>query len=430
MVTTIPPGIEPTQTLFAITERYPATLAVLIENGFPKLRDPTKRAKQGKALTLAAAAQLRGIDVAMLQGKLAAAITDDVGEQDATLAEGNAGVTLFPKGDLRVSGLLPCPVRIPILEAISALGRELEAEDGTRLGHSLAAASVGADGLLAQIAGVDDVAELPDVFVSAGFESFFDRRALARFKDAGAFIDVGPAEVNADFADLPVKDPDGHFTMIAVVPAVFVVNHTVLGDLPAPRSFEALLEPRYTDKVALPVGDFDLFNALLLDLRERYGDDAVEALAGNMVAALHPSQTVGRFAGRQPARPAVSVVPWFFSRMTLGTKHMEMVWPEDGAVLSPIFALVRADGHRHARRAGEIFASKAIGEVLAHKGLFPSLHPEVDNRLPEGARFSWLGWEYVHKHDIGALIPQVRDRFEAKVAACAAESSEASGEEA
>jgi putative spermidine/putrescine transport system substrate-binding protein len=417
---TTPPGIEPTQTLFAITERYPATLPVLIESGFSKLKDPDKRAKQGKALTLAAAAQLKGLDLEALQSKLTTAIKDDVSSKDATLAEGNAGVTLFPSGDLRVSGLLPCPVRIPILETITKLAAELEAEDGTKLGHSLAAASVGADGLLAEIAEVDDAAKLPDVFVSAGFESFFDRRALARFKDAGAFVDVAPEGVNADFQSLPVRDPDGHFTMIAVVPAVFVVNHTVLGDVPAPRSFEELLEPRYAGKVALPVGDFDLFNALLLDLRERFGESAVEALAGNMVAALHPSQTVGRFAGRQAARPGVSVVPWFFSRMTLGTKHMEMVWPKDGAVLSPIFALVRAEGHRHARRVGELFASKAVGEVLAHKGLFPSLHPEVDNRLPEGAGFSWLGWEYVREHDIGTLIPEVRGRFDAKVAACAA----------
>ncbi|MCK5798207.1 MAG: ABC transporter substrate-binding protein, partial [Deltaproteobacteria bacterium] len=428
MATNAPrPGLEPTQTLFDITERYPATLAVLVESGFPKLKDAKMRARQGKALTLAAAAKLKGLDLEKLTAKLSQAVQDDLNAQDATLADGNAGVTLTPPGDLRVAGLLPCPVRIPILDAVTHLADDLEALDGTRLGQSLAAASVGSDGLLAQIAAVDDVTGLPDVFVSAGFESFFDHRALARFKDADAFVDVAPEGINADFEGLPLRDPDGHFTMIGVVPAVFVVNHTVLGDIPAPRSFEELLEPRYAGKVALPVGDFDLFNALLLDLRERFGEDAIDALAGNMVAALQPSQTVGRFAGRQPARPGVSVIPWFFSRMTLGTKHMETVWPADGAVLSPIFALVRKDGHRHARRVGELFASKAVGEILAHKGLFPSLHPDVDNRLPPGATFSWLGWDYVHTHDIGALIPEVRGRFDAHVAACAAAAVKAEG---
>jgi hypothetical protein len=36
--------------------------------------------------------------------------------------------------------------------------------------------------------------------------------------------------------------------------------------------------------------------------------------------------------------------------------------------------------------------------------LFPSITPEVDNRIPEENRFMWLGWDYIYKHDIGELI--------------------------
>lgn len=398
-------------TLFELTEKHPQTLALLIEIGFSKMRDDKKREQFGKALTLEAAAKLKSIELSELLNKIDAVIEKEA-PKDATLKSGNNAIELSPEGDLRLAGLLPCPVRIPILEAVDQLAEELKQHDGTSVGHSLAAASVGADGLLAQIEKIDDPKDLPDVFISAGFESFFDQKALKRFKDAGVFEDCAPKGINADFAHLDIKDPDGHFTMIGVVPAVFVVNHTILGDEEAPRSFEALLDPRYQNKVALPVGDFDLFNALLLYLVEHYGMDSIDRLASNMIAALHPSQTVGRFAGKQQARPAVSVVPYFFSRMTMGTKHMEVVWPEDGAVISPIFALVKKDGHPHAKRFGELFASKAIGEILAHKGLFPALHPKVDNRLPKEASFGWLGWDYVKKHDIGAMIPELRQRFD------------------
>lgn len=405
-------GLEPSATLYEITERYPATLPVLIESGFAKLADPELRARQGKALTLAAAAKLKRLSIEALTKRLDEAVRGDLQRQDPTLARESRELTLDPPGDLRLSGLLPCPVRLPILEAVEGLAQTLRQEDGTELGSSLAAAAVGADDLLAQLANIEDETQLPDVFVSAGFETFFDHRTLERFKDVGVFTDVAPAGVQKSFGDLPLRDPDGHFTLIAVVPAVFVINHTVLGGADAPRSFEELLEPRFAQKVALPVGDFDLFNALLLQLQERYGAGAVDALATNMIAALHPSQTVGRFAGKQQARPAISVVPWFFSRMTFGTKHMETVWPADGAILSPIFALVRKNGHRHARRVGELFASKAIGEVLAHKGLFPALHPEVDNRLPPEASFQWLGWDFIREHDLGTLLPEVRGRFD------------------
>ena len=133
-----------------------------------------------------------------------------------------------------------------------------------------------------------------------------------------------------------------------------------------------------------------------------------------MATALHPSQTVGRFARKQ-AQPAVSVVPYFFSRMTMGAKGMEFVWPEDGAMISPVFLLLKRNAHPQARRVAELLASKQVGEILAHKGNFPSRPPEVDNRLPEGAGFDWLGWSYVRDNDLGAMIPELRASFDAAV---------------
>ncbi len=408
--------IEPSATLLEITERYPSTIQVFVEAGFAKMRDPEKRRTQGKALTLEAAAKLRKLDLESLIGRLArAAKTDVEQQQDLTLTQPTDGVTLRPEGDVRLAGLLPCPVRLPILEAVGQLASELEAS-GTKLGWSLAAASVGADSLNDQIAAIEDEADLPDVFVSAGFESFFDHRNLGRFGERGTFVDVAPAGQNPSFGDLQLRDPEGRFTMIAVVPAVFIVNDEFLGGAPAPRTWEDLLDERLADRIALPVGDFDLFNALLIYLHRRFGSAGVEGLARNMLTSLHPSQAVGRFARKQ-AQPGVSVVPYFFSRMTMGAKGMSFVWPEDGAVISPVFLLLRRNAHPDARRVADLLASKQVGEILAHKGNFPSLHPDVDNRLPEGATFDWLGWSYVRDNDLGAMIPELRASFDALVRA-------------
>ncbi|OPY75846.1 MAG: hypothetical protein A4E65_03389 [Syntrophorhabdus sp. PtaU1.Bin153] len=34
---------------------------------------------------------------------------------------------------------------------------------------------------------------------------------------------------------------------------------------------------------------------------------------------------------------------------------------------------------------------------------FPVLNPRVENRLPEGASFKWLGWDYIKSHDPAEL---------------------------
>lgn len=399
-------SIQPQMTVFEITERYPSTIGVFVKNGFPRMRDADKRRVQGKALTVRSAALLRRLDQAELIRKLQEAAQEDQQQEDVTLAQ-TGDLSLLPEGDIRISGLLPCPVRLPILEAVSDLASRLQAEQGQTLGWSLAAASVGVDGLNKQLAQVEGEEDLPEVFISAGFESFFDRRNFRRFKDQGVFVDTAPPGQNACFGDLPLRDPDGHFTMVGMVPAVFLVNGNFLGDDPEPRTWEDVLHPRFEGRIALPVGDFDLFNGLLFTIYKRFGERGVRALARNMLVSMHPSQTVGRFSGKQQQQPTISIIPYFFSRMTLNSEVIKTVWPEDGAVICPIFMLVKQSSRDRAEPVARLFLSKEVGEILAHKGLFPVLNPEVDNRLPRGTRWQWLGWDFIREHDLGELIPRL-----------------------
>lgn len=403
-------SIEPEMTIFEVTERYPQTIQVFVDAGFPKVQDPDKRRVMGKSLTIQSAAKLRKLDQHELINRLTEAVQTDATQQDVTLAE-SSEMTLLPQGDLRLSGLLPCPVRIPILEAVQELARQMKQESGLELGWSLGAASVGADQLNKAIAQVDSEADLPEIFVSAGFESFFDQRNLRRFSDQGVFVDMAPEGINHCFWGLSLRDPADHFTMLAVVPAVFLINESLLEGDAAPRTWEELLHPRFEGRISLPVGDFDLFNGILLNLHKRFGEEGVRALSRNMLTSLHPSQTVGRFSSRQPQQPAISIIPYFFSKMTLKSKVIHTLWPEDGAIICPIFMLVRRSALSQARPVAELFLSKAVGEILAHRGLFPVLDPRVDNRLPAGAPFIWLGWDYIQQHDLGQLIPQLNELF-------------------
>jgi ABC-type Fe3+ transport system substrate-binding protein len=200
--------------------------------------------------------------------------------------------------------------------------------------------------------------------------------------------------------------------MLGVVPAVFLVDHHQLGDAEqAPRSWRDLLTDRFAGRIALPVGDFDLFNGILLTLWKHFGDDAITALGRSLKQSLHPSQTTGRFAPGKGRGPAVSVIPYFFSRMAELNPAAEIVWPREGAIISPIFMLVRKTAPAAALRIADFFNSRQVGEILAHKGLFPSCHPEVENRVPDGARFLWFGWDQIRAHDLGELIPRLGAAF-------------------
>ena len=90
---------------------------------------------------------------------------------------------------------------------------------------------------------------------------------------------------------------------------------------------------------------------------------------------------------------------------------MTAVWPEDGAIISPLFMLAKADRLDKLQEIIDFFASKETGEILSHQGLFPSTHPEVDNRLSENNTFSWLGWDYIYSIDIAETIQTCENLF-------------------
>ncbi len=408
-----PVVITPEMTLFEVTERYPETIPVFVENGFAHVGDPAKRESHGRMVTLAQAMRMKGKDLGAFRELLVAAVEQARRTDDITLEVVDDESRIFPAaGDIRVAGLLPCPVRIPLLEAFAGVRERVEREHGVKVGYRLAAASIGMDAVereMARLRGEDD---LPHLFLSAGFEAFFDRRNLARFADA--FVDRSWPEVNAAFAGLGLKDPSGRFAMIGVVPAVFLVDRQQLADgEPVPRTWRELLEPRFTRRVSLPVGDFDLFNGILLTLYREFGEEGVAAMSRNLLKSLHPSQAAGRFKASRGEVPAVSVVPYFFTRMAAVNPQVEVVWPGDGAIISPIFMLQRRDAPAGTDELARFFLSREVGEILAHRGLFPSCHPEVENPLPDGATWRWLGWDFVAGHDLGELIPRLQEIFHA-----------------
>ncbi len=405
--------IAPEMTLFDITESHPETIDVFVANGYEHVGDESKRTAQGKLVSLSQAVKAKGKDLGAFVKLLENAVKENRAEEDITLKTVEDESKVFPsEGDIRVAGLLPCPVRLPLLEAFDKVAAEVTQETGLSVGVRLAAASVGADVLEEGMNAIADESDLPDLFLSAGFEAFFDRRNMARFKDKGVFTDRSWDRLNPLFKSHDLKDPDGHYAMLAVVPAVFLVDKTQLEEGESvPRTWKEILGPRFQRKIAMPVGDFDLFNGILLTIWKYYGDEGVEAIGRNLLEGMHPSQTAGRFAPKGGKGPMVSVIPYFFSKMAQFNPDAEIVWPEDGAVISPIFMLLKNSSPAGAARIADFFASKEVGEILAHRGLFPSCHPEVENKVPESAPFMWLGWDFIRDNDLGQLIPQVNDIF-------------------
>ena len=400
---------EENDTLYDIVEKFPQTIPVFTSNGFSQMGDEEKRKQFAKSISLEMALMLKQLDVKIFSNLLIEAIEQENKNTDATLA---ANKKSDSENTLNVVGLLPCPVRIPLLERFNNFTKEFTAEYKTEINHELKAASMGLDWVENNIKGIENADELPDLFISAGFDMFFDEEMIGKFKRAEVFEDTTKIkEFNSLFAEIDLKDPKGHYALISVVPAVFLINTTELGDIPVPRSWEDLMKPEFEKRVSLPVGDFDLFNGILLNIHKKYGDEGVKKLGRSLLESLHPSQMV-KSEKKKTNRPIVTIMPYFFTKMVKEGSKMQAVWPADGAIVSPIFMLSKKDKKEKLQPVIDFFASKEVGEILAHGGLFPSVHPEVENRIPKENKFMWLGWDYIYSNDISKLIKHCEKVFE------------------
>ena len=386
-----------------ILNRYPETVEFFVNKGFDKLKNEKDRDVIGK-LSLNLILKTKGISIEGFSQML-----DDFIE----LARNSADITLNQKTKrtkgVKVVGLLPCPVRVPLLEQFDAFVEKNE----TDIEYDLMAASHGLEWLKGTVRNVEDYNELADIYLSAGFDLFFDEKLMGKFKKAGVFKSgVKYDKFNSDFENdyMSLKDPSGDYSILAVVPAVFLVNKNELNGREVPKTWADLLKPEFEKSVSLPVSDFDLFNAILLNIYKLYGDEGVKKLGKSLIQSLHPAQMV-KSDRLTVNRPTVTIMPYFFTRMTKEGGTMIPVWPEDGAIISPVFMLTKAEKLKEMESLIDFLSSKAVGEILSHKGFFPSVNPEVENLTPRDKKYLWIGWDYIYNNNLQEQMHHCEDLF-------------------
>lgn len=390
---------EATDRIETILNKYPESIEFFASKGFENLKLEDGRKLLGR-LNLDIVLKTKNISIDGFSQML-----DDFIE----LSRNSADITLNKKTKrtkgVKVVGLLPCPVRVPLLEQFDAFVENSEYD----IEYDLKAASHGLEWLKGVVREETDYNKLADVYLSAGFDLFFDENLMGKFKKANVFKDgVKYSEYNHEFKDL--RDPSGDYSILAVVPAVFLVNSKELNGREIPKTWGDLLKPEFEKSVSLPVSDFDLFNAILLNIYQMYGEDGVKKLGKSLIQNLHPAQMV-KSDRMEINRPTVTIMPYFFTRMTKEGGTMIPVWPEDGAIISPVFMLTKREKIEQIQDMIDFLASKEVGEILSHKGFFPSVNPEVVNGTPHGKKYKWLGWDYIYNNNLQEQISYCEDLF-------------------
>lgn len=390
--------IKKTMNIKEIITKYPETKAVFENQGIQGLEDE-KVLQLLASYPLSHILELKKVDEAAFLSRLEESIKSNRETSDITMKKVEK-----KENGLSLLGLLPCPVRIPLLESFTSF---LKTHPDLQINYELKAASSGLDWLKKDVIEADHVDKLADMFLSAGFDLFFDNKWMGKWKTEGIFEDfTGIQHYNRDFENenISLKDPKGDYSMIGVVPAIFLVNKAALGDRKVPSSWKDILSEEFENSISLPIADFDLFNSILVHIYKLYGKEGVETLGKSLLSNMHPAQMV------DAKEPAITIMPFFFSKMIKENGPMQVVWPEEGAIISPIFMLTKKNRKEELQEVVDFMSGKEVGDIIAKQGLFPSVHPEVENPTA-GKPFVWVGWDFIYSHDMGSLLQECESWF-------------------
>jgi len=362
-------------TLYEIIKKYPEALDFFIANGFEQLKNKQMLEVMGKNIKLRMALMSKKINQELFVEKLEMFLKKDA-DIDVSLDESKAD----ENSDLIIEGVLPCPIRIPLLEGIKDWVNEQNEKNDYSISYNLKSANLGLDWVVEKVkTGNPD--KVSDVLLSAGFELFFDKNLMGQYMENRIF-ETYIEDMNSDFCNenIDLRDPKKRYAIMGVVPAIFLVNKTSLGDRKMPETWSDLLSEEFEDSVALPMADLDLFNALLANLYKDFGMDGIHKLARSYKKSLHPAQMV-KARTRTPEAPAVSIIPYFFSQMVNGTGDLEVVWPKDGALLSPIFMITKKSKADKIKIWKNIKISNGLDGILSIATILEKLFVNVKRNL-------------------------------------------------
>jgi ABC-type Fe3+ transport system substrate-binding protein len=380
---------------------YPQTLPVFQGFGFHDFDNPQVREKLGPFVKLRTLLKFKQIDTETFLSRCQAAV-DSPTESAATSAADIRGAqpTLL--------ALLPCGLKVSLNNALQSFAEKL-ARNETPLAY-LAEGNVNHElSYYPYIDAVESIDELPDLILSSDINAFYHHRFLERFVAPGHFVSVNGA-MTPQMAEIGLADPRGHFTLFCANALVVVHVKDVRPELPPPLSWGDLLEPRYRKSIVMRGQDSFFCSGVLVPFFRLFGREAIPRLAANVCGGLHPSQMVKMIDARVDGCPPLFIMPWFFANKIKARERIEILFPQEGALISPVQLLVKKSKRAELSHVVDFLMSRSLHQHCSDN-FFPSPHPEVAANLPEGKRLFWIGWDFIYGNDLGQVKKDVGAAF-------------------
>ncbi len=248
-----------------------------------------------------------------------------------------------------------------------------------------------------------NIDSLPDILITSDINSLHHKRFLDRFLNEENFEVIG-AEINESYTEAGYSHPGGLFTMLPANVLVIVADIRKFNNAPLPRTWSDLLSPRLERSLIIR-GDKDFFcNAVFFPYVRDYGFESLSHLARNTAAGLHPSQMVKMINSDNTDGITAFVMPYSFYKNVRKRENFRLIWPEDGAIVSPVQMLVKKGAYSRHKDLIDFIISNEMKDML----LSLSFPTQESGKIPP---LNWLGWDNIYSMDTKECKALMQEKF-------------------
>ena len=284
-------------------------------------------------------------------------------------------------GSLNVYVVMPCPLKVPFNQLFQPFVEKRNADKSKVPVYWPQVTDCIPEGIEKVMTNATSSSQLPDVFVTSGYNILFNQTFYSRFLATGIMggfpVSFYPEGYPQNLTDTAQRY---HAGFLGYSSWGIVHNKSVADNYPLPKQWTDLVRPEYTGLLSIHgchghAGSL----TMLLYLKKMSGEDAVERLAEKIFKVRHFAELIGEMGTKKPGTTPFYLMPYSAISNIPSTKNVEIL-ELDGGLLTPMMMLVKQSKLDECKKLIEFFTEKAFKDILKRNAFFqPGQLPGIEN---------------------------------------------------
>lgn len=147
--------------------------------------------------------------------------------------------------------------------------------------------------------------------------------------------------IRDDFKGLFDNNLSKEVIVLGGKPWVIIVNDNLCKGFDIPKTWKDLLDEKYRNSFCIQGNTNKFCGALLLNFHKNFGNEGIRSLARNTKIVTNLNTMIREIGNNNLNSCPIILTSYPNAKMISKNKNQRIIWPEDGAFLTPIYTIIK-----------------------------------------------------------------------------------------